>query len=51
MKLLINYSFNLSNPPKGRLICDACEILKDGKHTNWICRFLKWKDNNAKRTR
>ena len=30
---------NKPEPPPIRLHCDVCGWLKDGKHTNWICRF------------
>lgn len=30
------------SPPPGRYICNVCGVLKDGKHTNWICKLFEW---------
>jgi len=35
-------------PPPGRLVCEACGELVDGKHTNWMCQFLGWLDRRRK---
>lgn len=34
-------------PPPPRLWCDACGRIDNGKHTNWICRFLHWLDDGG----
>lgn len=35
-------------PPPNILYCEWCGILKNGKHTRWMCRFLNWIDNKWK---
>jgi len=31
-------------PPQGSQHCDICGVLKNGKHTNLLCRFMNWID-------